>query len=298
MGRRLLPARLLPWSRPRPLERLVLLPLLVIAIYALRHGCLLVLRRRRRPGRWLVRSPLPVVIALYALLLLRPRRRIVDLLVMFKIPVVVRLALHRSSLRVLRPRRRHVARRSARHPPALLLPGPRLRTLELLVALFMLLVIAPALLLPGPRPRRRIVDLLVTFKFLVIALSALRRSSLLALRPRRRRVARRWARQLPALLLPKPAALFAQSHGYRLEVRSALPELLPLRPRLRTLELLVSFMLIIMMAFHTVFLPVLPPRCGLGSRRAMPPPLALLLPRLWPRNMVLAVLFMTIVLTL
>ena len=156
-----------------------------------------------------------------------------------------------------------------------------------------------ALLLP--RPRRRIVDLLVTFKFLVIVLSALRRSSLLALRPRRRRVARRWARQLPALLLPKPAALFAQSHGYLLEVRSALPELLPLRPRFRTLELLVSFMLIIVMAFHTArhrFLPVLPPRCGLGSRRAMPPPLALLLPRLWPRNVVLAVLFMTIVFTL
>ena len=174
-----------------------------------------------------------------------------------------------------------------------------------------------ALLLP--RPRRRIVDLLVTFTFLVIVLSALRRSSLLALRPRRRRVARRWARQLPALLLPKPAALFDQSHGYLLEVRSALPELLPLRPRpclrhvrhdrvlvlrprrFRTLELLVPFMLIIVMVLHAVrhrFLQVLPPRCGLGSRRAMPPPLALLLPRLWPRNMVLAVLFMTIAFTL
>ena len=59
----------------------------------------------------------------------------------------------------LRPRRRHVARRWARQLPALLLPGPRPRTLELLVVLFMLLVI-------------------VTY--------ALRRVCLLVLRPRRR----------------------------------------------------------------------------------------------------------------
>lgn len=48
------------------------------------------------------------------------------------------------------------------------------------------------------------VDLMVMFKIHGIVLDTLRRISLPALRPRRRHVARRLARPLPALLLPAP----------------------------------------------------------------------------------------------
>ncbi|CAK0849136.1 unnamed protein product, partial [Prorocentrum cordatum] len=194
----------LRWTRLRTLDLLEMFTVLVIALYALRHGCLLVLRPRRRLGRWRLRLPL------LAVLLPRPwpRLRIVDLLVMFTILVLVLYALRQNSLLVRRPRRRHVAGRFARPLSALLLLGPRLRNLELLVVLSTLLAI-------------------VTYAL--------------------RHVCSR--SPFPALLLPKPGfriisiVLFAQNRGYLLEVRSALLELLPPRPRprLRHVDTLVLF---------------------------------------------------------
>ena len=72
------------------------------------------------------------------------------------------------------------------------------------------------------------------------------------------------------------------------------------RPWLRSRERLEAFKVIVMVLFavrHRLVL-VLPPRWGQGSRRMMPPPPVLLLPRLWLRTVVLAVLFVKLVLTL
>lgn len=109
-----------------------------------------------------------------------------------------------------------------------------------------------------------------------------------------------------ALLLPKPEfmiiaiVLFAQGYGDLLEAQSARPGLLPLRPWLRNLELLVSFMVIVMVLYalrHDRVL-VLRPRTPVDGRRRQLPLPALLPPRPRRRNLELLVPFRVIVMVL